>query len=124
MAEYQYFGHSAVWSSKNLKHHVKHHAFCQRCNVLAMLLKNIDVNVFNDVLQNTKLHANNANCQTLVGVMMDLVMEKSFFWKLWKEQSWKLEVVVCNVNKKENIYKGFEVDEKLRTTFALTPQNS
>ena len=51
-----------------------------------------------------------------------------------------MEVVVCNVNKKvkelveevvdevmrveENIYKGFEVDEKLRMTFALIPQNS
>ena len=37
---------------------------------------------FNDVLQNTKLHANNVNCQTLVGVMMDLVMEKKVFMEI------------------------------------------
>ena len=50
--------HIALWSSWNLKHHLKHHAFSltMRC-----FWKNIDVDVFDDVLQNAKHRANDAS---------------------------------------------------------------
>ena len=78
-------GHSAVWRSKNLKHH----AFCDRCNILAVLLKRYWCQCFLTMFIKTQ------------NIMQtDLVMGKVFYGNCYKKQSWKLEVVVCNVYKK------------------------
>ena len=77
---------------------------------------------FDDTLQNTKRYR---WCDDGFGHRK----RKEKLWKLWKEHSWKVEVVVCNVYKKvkqlvdgvvdevmrveDNVYKGFEVDEFL-----------
>ena len=77
---------------------------------------------FDDTLQNTKRYR---WCDDGFGHRK----RKEKLWKLWKEHSWKVELVVCNVYKKvkqlvdgvvdevmrveDNVYKGFEVDEFL-----------